>query len=187
MGNNDLAPPAPLSERGRLLFGLNLVGLLTIWLIGLYAYTSLEGLIPIHFNIAGAPDAYGSGSEFLIMPPVLSIAPLVIVLMTRYRFTLVNNYPYLINLPAFYAYIYRIPVENRSRWINRYFEAILALGVLVTFFMNLMLWGIYSAALEESMPGGFFPSTVLTIPLAIPIMFYYFYRLSKQMKKEMTK
>ncbi len=183
--DQDLIPAAPLSGTGKILFGLNLIGLFVIWGLGIYMYLSIEGIIPTHFNFAGQPDAYGSGDIFIIMPLLLSIAPIIIILITTYRFTLVNKHPYLINLPAFYAYLPKIPFEKRSYWLNKYFEAVLAIGAFLALEMNLILWGIYVAALEEALPNWFLPITILMSFVMIPPLFYYFYKLSKRMKKDM--
>ncbi|MBI2937364.1 MAG: DUF1648 domain-containing protein [Thaumarchaeota archaeon] len=186
MGQTPLSPSMPLSGKGKGLLILNLVGLAFIWAIGIYAYMSLKGAIPTHFGPSGQPDAYGSSEVFLIVTPLISIAPLAIMLMTRYRFTLVNRYPYLINLPAFYAYITRIPFERRGYWVNRYFEAMLAIGAFLTLYFNLLLLGIYLGTIQEALPSWFLPNTFLMMPLMVGALFYYFYRLSNQMKKEMT-
>lgn len=184
--DEDLIPDTPLSQTGRILFGLNIVGFLAIVAIGLYGYFVIEGIIPTHFDFAGNPDAYGSSTIFLIMIPALSIAPVLIILMAYFRFTLINNHPYLINLPAFYAYIPKIPFEKRGYWVNKYFEAVLAIGVIITAEMILILWGIYIAAVEEVLPNWFLPITLLMSFLMIPPMIYYFYKLSQRMKKART-
>lgn len=176
----------PLSRTGRILLGLNLIGLFLIWFQSLYAYVSLEGLIPTHFDLSGKPDAYGSSDVFLIVPPIVSIAPVIIILITLYRFTLLNRYPYLINLPAFYAYILKIPSEKRAYWVNRYFEAVLAVGAYLTLFMNLMLWGIYLGTIEEMLPNWWLPLILVEVLIIIPTLIYYFYRLSRQMRREIV-
>jgi uncharacterized membrane protein len=182
----DLVPKSPLSGNGKILFGLNILGFIVIWGLGIYAYLSVESMIPTHFNFAGEPDAYGSGEIFLIMPPLLSIAPAIILLITNFRFSLVNKHPYLINLPAFYLYMPKIPLERRGYWFNKYFEAILAVGAFITLEMNLILWGIYISALEEVLPFWFLPLTILMSFIIIPPMIYYFYKIFKGMKKDIS-
>jgi len=181
--DQDLVPPSPFNRTGRVLFSLNLVALVLIWGLGIYMYMSVEGIIPTHFNFAGEPDAYGSGDMFLIMPPLLSISSIIIILISMYRFTLVNKHPYLINLPAFYAYLPKIPLEKRSYWLNKYFEAVLALGAFLALEMVLILWGIYLGVLEEVLPFWFIPAIVVMSFVMIAPLFYYFYRLSKKMKE----
>ncbi|MEE9585611.1 MAG: DUF1648 domain-containing protein [Nitrososphaerales archaeon] len=187
MNETLLFPPGlPLSRIGKVLLGLNVIGLFIIWFQGLYAYASLEGVVPTHFDLSGQPDSYGSSDVFLVVLPIVSIAPIIIILVTTYRFTLLNKYPYLINLPAFYAYIPKIPFEKRAYWVNRYFEAILAVGAFLSLYMNLMLWGIYLGTIEEALPNWWLPLIILMVSSMITSLIYYFYRLSKQMKKEIV-
>jgi|TARA_B100001971_G_C18126846_1_gene502531 hypothetical protein len=183
--NQDLVPKTPLSGIGRILFALNIIGLVVIFALGLYGYLFIEGVIPTHYDFAGNPDAYGSSQIFLIMIPTLSIAPVIIILISHYRYTLINKHPYLTNLPAFYMYIPKIPFEKRGYWVNKYFEAVLALGVFTTVEMIIILWGIYIASIEEVLPNWFLPVTLLMSFIMIPPMIYYFYKLSLRMKKEM--
>jgi uncharacterized membrane protein len=107
-------PDLPLNRIGKVLLGLNVIVLFIIWFQGLNAYASLEGVVPKHFDLSGQPDSYGSSEIFLVVLPIVSIAPIIIILVTIYRFTLLNKHPYLINLPAFYAYIPKIPFEKRA-------------------------------------------------------------------------
>ncbi len=184
--DQDLAPITPLSGIGRILFVLNIIGLVAIIAISLYGYFVFEGIIPTHYDFAGKPDAYGSSIIFLIMIPALGLAPILIILMAQFRFTLINKHPYLINLPAFYAYIPKIPFKKRGIWVNKYFEAVLAIGVFTTVEMILILWGIYIGTVEEVLPYWFVPVVLIMSFIMIPPMIYYFYKLSKRMKKEMT-
>jgi hypothetical protein len=182
-----LAPESiPFRSIGKLLLSLNLIGIGVIWLIGIYAYVTLEGLVPTSFNIEGEPREYTSSDIFLIVLPITSLAPIIVVLITIYRYSLLNKYPYLINLPAFYVYIFKIPIEKRSYWINRYFEIILAIGAILSLFMGLLIWGIYLGSVESKIPDWFLPSTISLIPLIIGPLIYSFYKLSKQMQKAIS-
>jgi len=52
--------------------------------------------------------------------------------------------------------------------------------------MIVILWGIYIASIEEVLPNWFLPVILLMSFIMIPPLIYYFYKLSKRMKKEMT-
>ena len=183
MSQSLISSSIPLRRIGRLLFGFNLIVLIIIWLLGIYAYASLEGPVPTSFDSSGQPREYGSSEIYLLVLPIMSLAPIIILLVTVYRFTALNKYPYLINLPAFYAYITRIPYEKRGYWVNRYFEVVLAVGAFLSAYMSLLLWGIYLGSVEEAIPNWFLPLSLGMIPLMIVPLIYSFYRLSKQMKK----
>jgi len=182
-----LAPKAmPFRFIGKLLLSLNLIGIGLMWSIGIYAFITLEGLVPTSFNIEGEPREYTSSNIFLIILPIMSLAPIIVVLITLNRYSLLNKYPYLINLPAFYSNIFKISVEKRSYWINRYFEIILAVSAVLSLFMGLLLWGIYLGSVESKIPDWFLPSTISLIPLIIVPLIYSFYKLSKQMQKAIS-
>ena len=165
--DQDISPITPFSGIGRILFALNIIGLIALVAIGFYGYFVFEGQIPTHFDFAGNPDAYGSSTIFLIMMPTLAIAPILIILVTQYRYTFINKYPYLINLPAFYTYIPKIPFEKRGYWVNKYFEAVLAIGVFTTVEMILIMWVVYIGTIEEVLPNWFIP-VILIMSFIIP-------------------
>src|SRR3990172_333581 len=143
--------PTPLSARGRILIFILLVFLAAIWGVSLYAYYTLPERVPTHFGFSGRPDSFGSKSTFLYLPAAFSLAPLIFLLVIRYRFTLINKYPYLANLPAFFAII-ELPSEKRAYWLNRYFELVLMLGVALVVFLLFMLLGIFKGTVDGEMP-----------------------------------
>ncbi len=56
--------PQPLSVKGRILAVLLILGLIGIWIIGIYAYLTLPNIIPTHFGISGKPDSYEKRGYF---------------------------------------------------------------------------------------------------------------------------
>ena len=183
MDKDPLTPIEPLYGISRSLPFLNLFGILFLWFLGIYAYVSLEGLIPYNFDLSGQPTEYGSSEIFLIVTPFMTLAQTIILIVSKYRFTLLNKYPYLINLPAFYTYIMEIPFQKRGYWVNRYFEVVLALGVVLSLLMSLIFFGIYIGAIEEILPSWFPLVSFSMVSIFIVSIIYSFYDLSKQMKK----
>ena len=157
--------PAPFGLLGRAFVAMIVVLLVLIWLIGAYAYTTLPDRIPTHFGLSGKPDAFGNRLTFLLLPIAFSLAPVIILLIVKLRFTLINKFPYLVNLPAFFSQLGQLPDERRSYWLNKYFEFVAAVGVAITVFLLALVLGIYAGTLEGEMPWWF---TVMTI--AIPII-----------------
>ena len=62
--DQDLAPKTPLSRIGRILFGLNIIGLVVIFALGLYGYLIFEGTIPTHYDFAGTQMLMGQVKYF---------------------------------------------------------------------------------------------------------------------------
>ena len=177
--------PEPLSSKGRMGMALITLILVAMWALAVHAYLTLPHEIPGHFNFDGEPTRYDTKSTVFIIPAAFSIAPVIFLLITKYRFILVNRYPYLINLPAFFTNITKIPEERRGFWVNRYFEALLYLGVFLTFSLFIMELGIYAGEISGKLPSWLLPFSLLTpLWLIFPFIFYLA-KLSKEMKKEM--
>lgn len=178
-----LVEPEPLGSRGRLLVGLNLAALVGLWLLPLYWLPYLPEVVAVHFGLSGQPDRYGPPGELLLVPAAFSLAPIIILLVTGYRFHLVNRRPYLLNLPAFYLYLPRLPEARRSYWLNRYFESILALSLALGIELLLLEAVIFaSAASGQLSPWAFLP--LLLTPLLVVGFLAYLSRLSNELKRE---
>jgi hypothetical protein len=177
-------PPEPLSRKGRVMVTLTVLGFTALWLVAGYAYTIFPQRIPIHFGITGEPNNYGGKYTFLIVPLSFSLTPAIFIVLTKYRFTLVNKYPYLINLPAFFTNLTKIPRERRGRWINRYFECVLGVGLLLSLSLVILEYGILLGVVSGKLPDWFLPIS-LTMPvwLIAPFLFYL-KRLKRQFLQE---
>ncbi|WP_042684125.1 DUF1648 domain-containing protein [Methermicoccus shengliensis] len=176
--------PKPLPKRGKLMLWLIMLSLAAIWTLAIHVYLTLPSQVSVHFGFSGEPTRYGEKSAFLIIPITFSIAPIIILLVTKYRFTLINKHPYLMNLPAFFTYITKIPKDRRSLWVNRYFEAVLTLGVFLTFSLLIIEYGIYLGEVSGKLPLWFMPLT-LSMPLWLIIPFLiYLRKLSQEIEIE---
>ncbi|NOZ58209.1 MAG: DUF1648 domain-containing protein [Euryarchaeota archaeon] len=165
--------PVPLGAKGRLLVISVISGLLGMWMLAVYAYLTLPQEVPVHFGFDGEPTRYGDKSTFLILTAAFSIAPVIFILLTKYRFTLINRHPYLVNLPAFFTSISKIPEERRGLWVNRYFEGVLYLGAALTFSLLIMEIGIYAGKIHGKLPSWFMPfSLSLPVWLILPFLLY---------------
>lgn len=71
---------------------LGWLALLAIWILSIYQYFFLPDEIPIHFNLSGEPDNYGSKGFILSLPVIASLLFLGL--------TALNNYPHLFNYPS---------------------------------------------------------------------------------------
>jgi hypothetical protein len=176
------ALPEPMTSAGRRLSVFIILELVALWGVGLGAFLTLPERVVTHFNAAGTPDAHGSKSMFLFLPIAFSIAPVIVLAATAVRFRLINDYPYLINLPAFFADVWARPLAERGRWVNLYFERVLALGAALTAYMLVLMLVIYRGTLDERLSPWFLPS-VLASPIALVTLFMMsLRRLSRRLK-----
>ena len=182
---NTMISPVPFDTLGRKLVGLLIIFLALIWFMGIYAYTTLPDTIPTHFGVSGKPDAFGTRITFLLLPIAFSLAPAIILLIVKFRFTLINKYPYLINLPAFYTSLSGLREERKSFWINKYFELVAAIGVFVSIFLLALFLGIYAGTIEGRMPM-WFTIVILVVPLVLIVSIVLALRsMSVQLKDEL--
>ncbi|RLI83578.1 hypothetical protein DRP04_01090 [Archaeoglobales archaeon] len=146
-----LAKPESLSRKGKLLAAANLLLIVLMFSIAAYYHSILPEKVPTHFGIEGKPNAYGSKDSLLVLPFAFSLAQVIILVVVKLRFTLVNKYPFMINLPAFYANLTKLPVDKRGRWVNRYFEALLQFSLGIGIYLAILELNIYEG-IRKSKP-----------------------------------
>ncbi len=176
-------PALPWGPRARVLEALLLGELVAIWIVGLWGYARLPERVPLHFGMDGSPTSYGSKLVLLGVPLAFSIAPVVLFLVARLRFVLLARFPYLVNLPAFFLHAESLPPERRSQWVNRYFEWVLALGVVLTAYL-LALEIVMGMSMVSGRLDGW--SVVLIIAVPLVIVGGFVYRL-KALAAELTR
>ncbi len=175
----------PLSKSAKLLSLLTIFGIVLLWAIGIYAYVNLPNVIPTHFAANGKPNAYGSKNVFLILPACFSIAPVILLINVKFRYTLIKKYPYLLNLPAFFANLNKLPKEKQGEFVNMYFELILIIALILTYlFVGLEYW-IYIGTIRKELGGGFVAVIIISIVLLIAVIFAALRRMSKKFEKEL--
>lgn len=162
----DLIPSAKMSPVANILVNVITAIIILMWAFALYAYFTLPDIIPTHFGIEGKPDDYGDKSTFLFLALIFCITPVIFLLLVKYRFVLINRYPYLINLPGFFLYIEKIEYQRRAYWYNKYFEIFLWLGVAISFYLFAIQLMIYKATIDKE-----FNSFFLVIILVLPFLF----------------
>ncbi len=175
----------PLNESAKLLVFLTIVGIALLWAIAIYAYINLPNIIPTHFAASGEPNAYGSKSVFLILPACFSIAPAILLINVKFRYTLIKKYPYLLNLPAFFANLNMLPKEKRSEFVNMYFEFILIIALVLTYLFVALEYWIYIGTVRKELGGNFLLIIILSVILLLLIMFVALRKMSKKFEKEL--
>ncbi|MBS1731690.1 MAG: DUF1648 domain-containing protein [Bacteroidetes bacterium] len=132
--------------------------LLFTWLYCLYRYSSLPQVIPIHFDLEGKPDNYGSKLSLFLFPGIIT---LVYVLLT-----VLNRHPHV------YNYMQRITAENAAEYYTSATRLIRVIKFVITFFT--MLLAIYitgSASKGHSyLPWWLMPAFVLA--MILPVIFH---------------
>ena len=136
----------PFDNLGRKLFTFLMAELVSIWIIASAALVLLPTLVPARFTWSGVAMSYGFSSALVIVALLFSVVPIVILLVSILRFKIVNNYPYLMNAPTFYANAKRIVPSRRGYWVNQYFRTLLVAGVYMSGILLVLIMEIYTAA-----------------------------------------
>ncbi len=177
-------PERPFGPWGRLWSGLALVGVGLLWILWVQAHRSLPGQIPSHFTFRGEADDYGGKGHLLFITLCFTLVSLVLLGLARFRFVLVNRWPEMLNLPAFFLYAPLLPPERRAYWLNRYFEALLFLNVELTAYFLLIQWGLVQGAHTGRLPPWFTPLVLGLPPFFLLPFLYQWIRLSHQLRRE---
>ena len=90
---NDQINPEPLNKTGKVMVALIILEVIVMWMFAIYACLTLPQEVPVHFGFKGEPTRYGDKSTFLIVPAAFSTAPVIFLLLTKFRFTLPCGLP----------------------------------------------------------------------------------------------
>ncbi len=163
----------PFGEKGKAMQMFLLTEILIILAVGVVGYFKFPIFIPVHY-VNGVPSAYGQSWFFPLTAIILSIAPILVLIAVRLRYTLLNKYPYFINMPAFYySELSRLKREKRSYWVNKYFELVLGVGASIGGLMMVTMFGIYEGTVSYYFPPEISLFMLAWIFATIVLLFYY--------------
>ncbi len=161
-GSNGLVDP-PENEETPLLIIINIL-LVSISLI-FTCYGLYRGYLPM---IAHA----------LTSIAILATSTTTIIYLKRY--SIINNYPYLIRMPAFLYKVGKLPKEMRTEFIDRIFGINLLVGLMINLYtLSFILHLLYTKLLLQLIS----TITFLGIPL---VAFYSYRRINKELDLEIS-
>lgn len=153
----------------KLLEGLSIAVIATTLIVALNAYLVLPETVPIHFNVKGEADGFGSK---------ISILPLPIISIILFAgMTILNRYPWVFN------YLVEITPENA---LKQYTSAVrlirwLKLSLVVVFF--LITIGMAYSAREGSFIMGLWMLPLILLIVNLPLLIYLINVFKKPAKK----
>ena len=142
--------------------------LIIMWTLAAFnCYQSLE-TVPIHFNLSGQPDSYGSKVTLLLLP----IIPTVIY----FGMTQLNKYPHIFN------YMTKITEENAKQQytIATRMIRILKASVVLIFTIDILSALLMTFGMVDGLSAWSFPVTILI--LAVPTIYLIVQSLNKKEK-----
>ncbi|MGC8479615.1 MAG: DUF1648 domain-containing protein [Candidatus Micrarchaeia archaeon] len=129
----------PLSKQSKIIILLSLIITVLAVIVLWNNYNALPNTVAIHYGLNGQPNAYGPKAALLIPTTLLILITFLFILILRFRYTLIEKYPYLINLPSF---VYKIGFEKnkkvKSELINKVFT-VYTLSILYISILNLLI------------------------------------------------
>lgn len=143
-----------LNHIDKLLETVGIILLVIIWTLNVFNYFKSPDVVPIHFNLSGQPDDYGSKVILLMIP----IIPTVIYL----GLTKLNKYPHI------YNYITTITAENAKRHytIATRMIRILKVSIALIFTIDILSTLLITLGIFNGLGAWFLPLTIFI--LAVP-------------------
>ncbi len=174
-------------NKGKALETFLLTEILIILIVGIIGYFRFPVYIPVHY-FNGIPNAYGQSIFFPLTAVILSIAPIIVLLISRFRYKLLNKYPYFINMPAFYySEISRFKREKRSYWVNKYFELVLGIGASIGGLMLITIFDIYEGTVNYFFPPSISILMIIWILGTLFLLYVYLKDLYNQIVSKNSK
>ena len=182
--NDLMVKEIPLSNRGKFLVYLSYLFSFLILVLGVYAYLHLPQKVAVHFDLHGNPDRYGNKAEILVISLVFFIVSFLFSFFVQKRYALLKNFPYLINIPAFYLYAQKMSEDRQAYWVAQYFEFL----ALIMFMTNLMLlileYFIYAGEEGGKLSSGFNYFLIPYVIFLMALTFGYLFNMYRKIKKE---
>ncbi len=130
--------------------------LLTITGYFILNYSKIQDRIPIHFNLHGEADGYGSKSTLWFL--------IVLIFGLHLMMTTISRYPHTFN------YINKITEENAIKQYNIAINMILELNLCIMIFFSYSIYSVIKSSLAESSNINIGSTFIFLIPLALIII-----------------
>ena len=182
--NNLMVKEISLSKRGNFFLYSAYTFSLLILGLGIYAYLHLPQKVAVHFDLHGNPDRYGSKVEILVISLVFFAISFIFCLFIHKRYPLLKNFPYLINIPAFYLYAQRLSEERQAYWVSQYFEFLAIIMFLTNFMLLVLEYFIYMGGMAGKLSSGFNYFLIPYVIFLLVFTFSYLFFMYRKIKKE---
>lgn len=142
--------------------------IIIMWTLTAFNYYRSPDTVPIHFNLSGQPDGYGSKATLLFLP----LIPTAIY----FGLTQLNKYPHIFN------YMTKITEGNAKRQytIATRMIRILKFSIVLIFIIDILSTLLMTLGVVDGLGVWSFPLTILI--LAVPTIYLIFQSLNKNKK-----
>lgn len=149
----------PRTRLDAILEGLAVLGLLVMTILPAYYWSVLPPAVPMHFGVAGAPDAWGS--KWLVL------LPLAVGAVLSGLIAVTNRYPHLFNYP------WPITEKNAPEQYRLARSLMTALKAEMVWLFAFIEWCMIRTALgaRHGLGPWFFPALVVTLGATLGIWY----------------
>ncbi len=183
-------PEIKFDRVGRMLLIINIVLIVIYVFVSLYIYFILPDVVPTHFNVYGKPDSYGSKIVFLYTTLTTLPVEFIVLILVRYRFKIINKYPYLVNYPVMVMLLSSDKIEpvKKAYYINEINKVLIITNIILC-----IMFIAISTIVGYAMLIKYFPATIFYIVLiaftvmiiGIPLIMYR--NIHRKIKAELGK
>ncbi len=146
------------------------IAIASLFIITTFYYPQLPDTIPIHFNIKGEPDGFGSKNTIWVMPFIALGCFLLI--------NFLNKSPHLLNIPV------KITEENKEYQYRLISKSILVFNCITTIFLFYINLSIIKFVLGESVGMGTFSVIIYLVSIILGMAYYFYLSFNeKKLKK----
>lgn len=154
-----------LTNTDQFLEVLSIITLVGLWALVIYGFSILPETIPVHFDLKGQPDSYGSNASILFLP--------ILSTLLYVGLTIINRYPHIFNYPV------KITPENALRQYTNATKMIRVLKLIVLGVFFLIEFFTIRSALGASAGLGIWFLPFFLIVVYVP-MGYFIFRAFRQ-------
>jgi uncharacterized membrane protein len=128
-----------------------------IWGLLIFYYAKMPDIVPVHFDVKGQPDAYGSKRTLVVLP--------IIAVLLFTGMTILNRFPHIFNYPV------KITPENALRQYSMATRLVRILKLVIMFIFLMVEYFTVRTVLDHSAVPGvwFFP--VFLILINMPVIY----------------
>ena len=136
----------------KFLLWLNILLIILMIIIPWLYYPKLPLSVPSHWNLKGEIDRYSTKLSYIIIISLFTpMTNIILLIIYAVRWPLIQKYPYAISLPAMVMILgsERIPEHVKRKLIEKMFDIVLLIGLLVGVYM----FGLEILMLESALSG----------------------------------
>jgi uncharacterized membrane protein len=169
MQHNQPKLDLPITQTAKTLEIAGFLLLLSLWITAFVLYVSSPDIIPVHFNLAGAADRYGSKTSLFLTAGIGTFLYLLL--------TVINRYPHAFN------YLVTINAQNAT---EQYRKATTMLRVLKMGLLVLLLVIELTSALSANHKPGLLPFILIEIlpVVVLPVAIVLYMTAQKKTAKQ---